>query len=98
MRLQTILRGLIVTAFYAFAVWRVVATNRGNRVIECGIISLILVFAEGFAAKSNAPDWLLESFGALMLLMCCLTVTLFARECYQGIRGRVGKSNDDSRL
>ena len=59
---------------------------RGNRVIECGVISLVLVFAEGIAAKSNAPDWVLESLGVLLLLMCFLTVALFARECYQGIR------------
>src|SRR5205807_10415800 len=98
MRLQTILRGLIVTAFYAFAVWRVVGTNRGNRVIECGIISFILVFAEGFAAKSNPPDWFLESLGVLMLVMCFLTVALFTRECYQGIRRRFGKSNNSRRL
>jgi hypothetical protein len=93
MPLQTVLRGLIVTALYAFAAWRVVVTNRGNRVIECGVISLMLVFAEGFAARSNAPDWFLESFGILMLLMCFLTVALFAHECYQGIRRRLGKSN-----
>jgi hypothetical protein len=98
MTLQTFLRGLIVTAIYAFATWRVVATSRGNRVIECGVISLILVFAEGFATRSNALDWVLESFGVLMLLMCFLTVALFARECYQGIRQRLGKSNNVPRL
>jgi hypothetical protein len=72
--------------FYAFALWRIVATNRGNRVIHCGVISLALVFAEGIAAKSNAPDWVLGSLVVLLLLMCFLTVGLFARECYQGIR------------
>jgi hypothetical protein len=59
---------------------------------------LILVFAEGFAVRANAPDWLLESFGILMLLMCFLTVALFARECYQGIRQRLGKSKSGFRL
>ena len=80
--------------FYAFALWRIVATNRGNRVIECGVMSLVLVFAEAIAAKSNAPDWVLESLGVLLLLlllMCFLTVRLFARECYQGIRRWLGK-------
>jgi hypothetical protein len=86
MKLQTVLRGVIVVAFYAFASWRLVTTNRGNRVIECGVISLVLVFAEGIAGKSNAPDWVLGSLGVLLLLMCFLTVGLFARECYQGVR------------
>lgn len=91
--LQTLLRGLLVTAFYAFAFWRIVKTNRGNRVIECGVISLALAFASGFAARSGAPDWVLESLGALLLLMCFLTVGLFARECYVALRSRLRKSN-----
>jgi hypothetical protein len=91
--LQTLLRGLLVTALYAFALWRIVKTNRGNRVIECGIISLVLAFASGFAAKSDAPDWVLESLGALLLLMCFLTVGLFALECYVAIRNRWRKSD-----
>jgi hypothetical protein len=94
MKLQALLYGVIVTAFYALALWRVVTTNRGNRVIECGVISLILVFAEGIAGRSGAPDWFLESFGILLLLMCFLTVALFARECYQEIRRRLGKSGN----
>jgi hypothetical protein len=91
--LQTLLRGLLVTAFYAFALWRVVKTNRGNRVIECGVISLVLLFAAGFAGRSGAPDWVLESLGTLMLLMCFLTLGLFARECYVALRRRLWKSN-----
>lgn len=93
MPFQSAVRGVIVVSFYAFALWRIVATNRGNRVIECGIISLVLVFAEGIAGKSNAPDWVLGSRGVLLLLMCFLTVGLFARECYQGIRRWLRKPN-----
>ena len=91
--LQTFLRGLLVTGFYAFALWRIVRTNRGNRVIECGVISLVFVFATGFAARSGAPDWVLESLGVLLLLMCFLTVGLFARECYVALRRKLWKSD-----
>jgi hypothetical protein len=90
---QILLQGLVVTAFYAFAGWRLVKANSGNKVIECGVISLILVFVGGAFAKSNAPDWIRESIGALMLLMCFATVGLFARECYQAIRRRLSKSD-----
>jgi hypothetical protein len=90
---QTLLRGLLVVAFYAFAFWRIVKTNRGNRVVECGVMSLVLAFASGFAARSHAPDWVLESLGALLLLMCFLTVGLFIRECYVALRNRLWKSN-----
>jgi uncharacterized membrane protein YfcA len=91
---QSLLQALVVTAFYAFAGWRVVKANSGNKVIECGVISLILVFVGGAIAKSNAPDWVRESVGALMLLMCFATVGLFARECHQAIRQRLSKSDN----
>ena len=90
---QILIEGLVVTAFYAFADWRVVKANSGDKVIECGVISLILAFIAGSVAKSNAPDWVRGSVGSLMLLMCFVTVGLFARECYQAIRRRFSKSN-----
>jgi len=45
-------------------VWACVLENRkdesreyrGNRVIECGVVSLILLFATALAARSNAPE------------------------------------------
>jgi hypothetical protein len=92
MPLQTVLRGIFVIALYAFALWRIAAMNRGNRVIECGVISLVLLFAIGFAAKSNAPDWMVESLGCLMLLTCLLTLALFVLECYQALRRRINNS------
>jgi hypothetical protein len=91
--LQTFLRGLLVTAFYAVALWRIVKTNRGNRVIECDVISLVSAFAFGFAATSGAPDWVLESLGTLLLLMCFLTVGLFAHECSVAFRRKLWKSD-----
>ncbi len=91
--LLTFLRGLLVIAIYAFSFWRIVKTNRGNSVIECGIISLVLTFAAGFAARSGASDWIVESLGVLLLLMCFLTVGLFAREFYVALRHRLRKSN-----
>jgi hypothetical protein len=90
---QGLLQGFVVTAVYAFAGWRLVKANSGNKVIECGVISLILVFTGGAVAKSNAPDWVRESIGVLMLLMCLATVGLFARECYQALRRRLSKSD-----
>jgi hypothetical protein len=90
MHLQDVFRGVVVTGLYALALWRVVVTNRGNRVVECGVISLILVFGLGSASRAKAPDWFMESCGILMLIMCFLTVGFFARECYQALRRRLG--------
>jgi nucleoside recognition membrane protein YjiH len=89
---QGLLQGFVVIAVYAIAGWRLVKANTGNKVIECGVISLVLVFAAGAVAKSHSPNWVMESIGTLMLLMCVATVGLFARECYQAIRRRLVKS------
>jgi hypothetical protein len=90
--LANLLRGLIVLAFYAFAGWRIVKTNRGNRVIECGIVAIILLFALGLLAKLGAPDWLMGSLGLLLLLVCLLTVGLYIRKAYLAVRQRLWKS------
>jgi hypothetical protein len=54
---------------------------------------LILCFVLAFTVKANAPDWFLASLGLLLLLMCFVTVGLFARECYVSLRNRLWKSD-----
>jgi hypothetical protein len=71
---QSFLQGLVAVGFYAFAVWRLARANRGNKVLECARVSLLLVFVCGALSKLNVPNWLLESLGLLMLLMCFVTV------------------------
>jgi hypothetical protein len=82
-----------VLALYALGFWTIIKKNRGNKVIECGVAALILAFATGAASKANAPDWVLGSFGVLLLLMCFLTVGLFAHECYKALRRWLWKSD-----
>jgi len=48
---QNLLRGLFVLAFYAFALWRLVRTNRANKVIECASIAILLIFVFGILSK-----------------------------------------------
>jgi hypothetical protein len=90
---QTLLHGLIVLGFYAFALWRIVRTNQGNKVIDCASIAILLVFVFGILSKLNAPDWLLESLGVLLLLMCFLTVGLYILKGYRFLKQRPWKSN-----
>jgi hypothetical protein len=90
---QNLLRGLLVLVFYGFALWRIVRTNRGNKVIECASIAILLVFVSGILSKLNAPDWLLGSLGVLLLLMCFLTVGLYILKGYRFLKQRIWKSN-----
>jgi hypothetical protein len=62
--------------------------------MECASIALLLVFVVGTLSKLKAPDWLLESVGTLMLLMCFLTVGLYALKGYRFLRQRRGNQTD----
>jgi membrane-associated PAP2 superfamily phosphatase len=70
-----------------------VKANRGSKVIECGGIAILLLFAIGFLSKSNAPDWLMASLFILLLLVCFLTVGLYMLKGYRFLRQRLWKSN-----
>jgi hypothetical protein len=53
---------LIVAVVYWLSLWRIIKGNRGNRVIECGGITLMLLFLMMLLMKlSNVPDWVLPS-------------------------------------
>ncbi len=83
-----LLSALLVLAFYSLALWRIVKSNQGNKVIECGSIALALLFFLSYLSKMKAPDWVLESLGILLLLLSFLTLGLFLREGYRAIRQR----------
>jgi len=75
---EPILSSLFVTLIYGFAFWRIVKANRGNRVIECGVIALVVLLSYGPISKiPNLPDWVLTTVGLLMFLLCLVTMFFF---------------------
>ncbi len=87
---------LVVAAVYCLSLWRTIKGNRGNRVIECGSIALILLFFMMLLVKlPNVPDWVLLSLGLLLLLLCLLTIFFLLLQGIQAIRHR--KSKTDAR-
>ena len=80
---------LIVAVVYWLSLWRIIKGNRGNRVIECGSITLMLFFLIMLLMKlSNVPDWVLPSLGLLLLLLCLLTMFFLLIQGLQAIRHR----------
>ncbi len=85
-----------MAAVYCLSLWRTIKGNRGNRVIECGSIALILLFFMMLLVKlPNVPDWVLLSLGLLLLLLCLLTIFFLLLQGIQAIRHR--KSKTDAR-
>jgi hypothetical protein len=90
--LRPVVSFLVVAVVYWLSLWRIIKMNRGNRVIECGSIALMLFFLMMLLMKfKSVPDWLLPSLGALLLLLCLLTMFFLLVQGVQAIRHRKSK-------
>jgi hypothetical protein len=64
-----------VAVVYWLCLWRIIKGNRGNRVVQCGCITLMLSFLMMLLMKvAKLPDWVLSSLGMLIFLLCLLTM------------------------
>ncbi len=90
--LRPILSFLLVAIVYWLSLWRIIKGNRGNRVIECGSITLMLFFLMMLLMKiTNLPDWVLPALGLLLFLLCLLTMFFLFLQGIQAIRQRKSK-------
>ena len=88
---------LVVAVVYWLSLWRIIKGNRGNRVIECGSIALMLSFLMMLLIKlTNLPDWMLPSLGLLIFLLCLLTMFFLLLQGVQAIRHRKSKAPPSS--
>lgn len=90
---RSILSFLVVAVVYWLSLWRIIKGNRGNRVIECGSITLMLFFLMMLLMKlKNVPDWVLPSLGLLLFVLCLLTMFFLLLQGVQAIRHRKPKT------
>jgi hypothetical protein len=78
-----------ISAFYIFSFWRIFVRNRGNRVIECGSITLAIFFI--VLALWRIPDLAESVAPSLMLLvflLCLLTIFFLLQQGYHALRRR----------
>jgi hypothetical protein len=69
--------------FYALILWRVFKDNRGNRVIQCGSITLMLLLVM-IALPIDYLGWL----GPALFLLCMLTMFFLFQQGYRALRRR----------
>jgi hypothetical protein len=87
--LRPIASFLVVAVIYWLSLWRIIKGNRGNRVIECGSITLMLFFLMMLLMKAtNLPDWVLPSLGVLLFVLCLLTMFFLFLQGVQAVRHR----------
>jgi hypothetical protein len=87
--IQSVIGGVATLAFYGFAFWRVARQNSGNRVIECGSLTLIVMFALAALMRvPGLPDWIAPSLGLLVLILALLTMVFLIQQGIHAIRHR----------
>jgi hypothetical protein len=90
---RPIVRFLVVAVVYWLSLWRIIKGNRGNRVIECGSMALMLFFLMMLLIKlTNVPEWVLASLGMLLFVLCLLTMFFLLLQGVQAIRHRKSKT------
>ena len=78
----------VVTAalFYALSFWRIARRNRGNKVIECGTMAIMVTIAMVFLSRFiDLPDWAFSSLLALIFLLCTATLFFLAQRAYRAL-------------
>lgn len=90
---KNIVRGVVgslgLVLFYGFSFWRIFKGNPGNRVIECGSITLMVFVVMLVLFKvPDFPVWALAWLGLLLFLLCLLTMFFLVQQGYRALHRR----------
>jgi len=101
-RTESQILGFAVTVFfYGLFLWRLVKKNPGNRVIECGSMSIAVLLAFVLLSQATGlPDWIIASLCLLLATLCFATLFFLAQRIFRyfKIRGtRQSRKSSTSR-
>ena len=86
---QSIGGTLCAVIFYFMFFWRTLKRNPGNRVVECGTITVMVFLAMVWFSKlGDIPDWLFGLWLILVILLCFSTLFFVAQRAYRAFRHR----------
>jgi hypothetical protein len=94
---KAVVRSIGFFLFYAFIFWRIFKGNRGNRVIQCGSITLMLFLA--MLALMRIPNFPVEYMawlGLLLFPLCLLTMFFLFQQGYRALRNRKIKGHPEA--
>ncbi len=84
-----IIGAIAATLFWALSFWRIARQSRGNKVIECGVLAIVVLLAMAFLSRViEFPDWAIVALIALLFILCVATLFFFAQECYRSLQRR----------
>ena len=83
------LKGIGLFFVYAFLFWRLFKDNRGNRVIQCGSVTLMLFLVMvALTQIPRVPDDYVAWLGPALFLLCMLTMFFLFQQAYRAVRKR----------
>jgi hypothetical protein len=89
---RTFGEALLVFAGYGLFFWRTFKSNPGNRLIECGCITLAVFFAMiPMSSARDVPDWLFGLWVSLTVLLCLATLFFLFQRIFRAGARRLGQ-------
>lgn len=86
----TAARSIGLFLLYAFMFWRLFRDNRGNKVIRCGSITLMLFLVMlALTRIPNVPIDYVAWLGPALFLLCMLTMVFLFQQGYRALRKRL---------
>ena len=85
-----VVSGFCVIAGYSIYLWRVFKSNPGNRLIECGVLTVIAFLAmvpfSGIPSfTDHIPDWIFMLWLFLVVLLCFTTLFFLAQRIWRAL-------------
>jgi hypothetical protein len=87
--IRVILGSIGIVLSYGFSLYRIFQRNRGDRFIEFGLITtMLLIIMFALSKLPNIPDWVVPAFWPLLALFCFLSFFFMFQQIYQALRNR----------
>ena len=87
-----LLGAVLTITYWGLFFWRTFRRNRGNLVIECGVITIAIFLTMAILSRLiSFPNWVFGSLLALVVVLCLATLFFFLLEILRSLRKRKKK-------
>lgn len=92
-----VMKGIAGFLLWAYFLWLTFKDGRGNRVIECGTITLsVFLLLITLINVRHVPENLLIGLGITLLALCWLTLFFLVQQGYRALRARLQKRSHNT--
>jgi hypothetical protein len=90
-----ILGGVGVVLGYGFSLWRIFQRNRGDRFVECALVTtMLLVVVSKLPKFPIIPNWVGPALWPLLFVFCVLSLFFLLQQGWRALRDRKASSQE----